>query len=151
MPATPLLIPRAGSVLEINAFPSTIVEAGTLIMRVGRLDTLWARVSLPPGQAFDPAARTASVNVGDAGLEATVIGVGTTASESTLQPTLMGKSWVFIEAEPNHFVRREITASAAGPDAWLTSTLKPGDKVVTVGPQLLLSEELKSLYSEGGD
>jgi hypothetical protein len=55
-----------------------------------------------------------------------------------------GKSWVYRKESDDRFVRRQVSTDREAGDGWFNAgTLKPGDEVVTSGPQLLLSEEFK--------
>lgn len=55
-----------------------------------------------------------------------------------------GKTWVYVQADDRHFVRREVTLDRPAPGGWFSAT-SLGDKVQILieGPQMLLSEELK--------
>jgi len=55
-----------------------------------------------------------------------------------------GKTWVYVQTEKERFARREVVLEDPASDGWFTRSLKPGDKVVTRGAQMLLSEEFKS-------
>lgn len=56
-----------------------------------------------------------------------------------------GKPWVYVEVSPEHFVRREVPMGVHLENGWFTNTgFLPGDRVVTLGPQSLLSEEFRS-------
>ena len=55
-----------------------------------------------------------------------------------------GKSWVYVKTEKEKFARREVVLEDPASAGWFTRSLKPGDKVVTTGAQMLLSEEFKS-------
>ena len=55
-----------------------------------------------------------------------------------------GKSWVYVQTAPEKFARREVALEEPASGGWFTRSLKPGDKVVTRGAQMLLSEEFKS-------
>jgi RND family efflux transporter MFP subunit len=55
-----------------------------------------------------------------------------------------GKSWVYVQTEKEKFARREVVLEDPASGGWFTRSLKPGDKVVTRGAQMLLSEEFKS-------
>jgi len=55
-----------------------------------------------------------------------------------------GASWVYLVKSEQEFERREVRLSAPLGDGWFVQQgVKPEDKVVTVGAQELLSEELK--------
>lgn len=55
-----------------------------------------------------------------------------------------GKAWVYVQTEKEKFARREVALEDPASGGWFTRSLKPGDKVVTRGAQMLLSEEFKS-------
>jgi RND family efflux transporter MFP subunit len=55
-----------------------------------------------------------------------------------------GKSWVYVQTAKEKFARREVALEDPASGGWFTRSLKPGDKVVTRGAQMLLSEEFKS-------
>jgi len=55
-----------------------------------------------------------------------------------------GAAWVYVQKGEDQFERVEVSLDRPLANGWfITSALKPGDKVVTVGAQQLLSEELK--------
>jgi hypothetical protein len=55
-----------------------------------------------------------------------------------------GATWVYLQAAEEVFQRKEVTLENPLENGWFVSTgLKPQDKVVTIGCQQLLSEELK--------
>lgn len=56
-----------------------------------------------------------------------------------------GESWVYVQTAADKFTRRELEHARPVEKGWFTTELlKPGDKVVVAGAQMLLSEELKS-------
>jgi hypothetical protein len=56
-----------------------------------------------------------------------------------------GKSWIYIETALGSFKRREVSLNTAQRNGWfLQSGLTPGDHVVTIGAQQLLSQEFRS-------
>jgi multidrug efflux pump subunit AcrA (membrane-fusion protein) len=58
---------------------------------------------------------------------------------------LLGKAWVYVQTAEESFTRRELSAAEPMDGAWFcTRGFQPGDRVVTDGAQVLLSEELKS-------
>jgi len=60
-----------------------------------------------------------------------------------------GGSWVFIQNPDPEFTRKEISTEHPVERGWFVSgSFKEGDKVVTVGAQQLLSEELKGQIGE---
>jgi multidrug efflux pump subunit AcrA (membrane-fusion protein) len=55
-----------------------------------------------------------------------------------------GATWVYLQTSEETFQRNEVTLEVPLENGWFVSTgLKPQDKVVVVGGQQLLSEELK--------
>jgi biotin carboxyl carrier protein len=58
---------------------------------------------------------------------------------------LMGKAWAYVLTGEESFTRRELLDAETAGDAWfVTRGFQPGDRVVTDGAQVLLSEELKA-------
>ncbi len=56
-----------------------------------------------------------------------------------------GKAWIYVAADNRTFVRREIALNHPVEAGWgITTGLTDQDRVVTVGAQALLSQELKS-------
>lgn len=61
-----------------------------------------------------------------------------------------GRQWAFVEAEPGRYVRRQLELAEPLDEGWLVRRgVAPGEKIVTVGAQTLLSEELKSAIQIG--
>jgi hypothetical protein len=57
-----------------------------------------------------------------------------------------GKAWAYVQIAPERFARREVATGWPTADGWfVTSGFAPGDRVVIVGAQTLLSEEFQSL------
>ena len=55
-----------------------------------------------------------------------------------------GKPWIYLQTGEDTFLRREIALQSPLAEGWFaTQGVKPGDRVVTGGAQLLLSEEQK--------
>jgi len=62
-----------------------------------------------------------------------------------------GAAWVYLQTDGTSFERKAVTLERPLPEAWFVrELLKPGDKVVIVGAQQMLSEELKG-PDEGGE
>ncbi len=60
-----------------------------------------------------------------------------------------GKVWTYMQKEPEHFVRREVSTEAPVKDGWfVVKDLSAGDRLVVSGAQLLLSEEFHSQIQE---
>ncbi|TAN52494.1 MAG: hypothetical protein EPN21_03785 [Methylococcaceae bacterium] len=63
-----------------------------------------------------------------------------------------GQPWVYLQTGEQQFVRRLIAAYHDNGDSWFVDTgLKPGDKLVVNGAQLLLSEEFRRQIPDEGD
>jgi len=60
-----------------------------------------------------------------------------------------GTAWVYVQTAPDQLARREVTLEDPTAEGWFTRSLSPGDRVVTTGAQLLLSEEFKSQIQVG--
>jgi hypothetical protein len=54
-----------------------------------------------------------------------------------------GASWVYVQTAPEEFRRTEVQLETPLANGWFIPSLKPGDKIVTVGAQQILSEEVK--------
>jgi hypothetical protein len=55
-----------------------------------------------------------------------------------------GQPWAYVQTTPDHFTRRYVSAGDEGEQGFLVNYgFHTGDRVVTQGAQLLLSEELK--------
>ncbi len=52
-----------------------------------------------------------------------------------------GRAWVYVEKAPGQYARRPIDATVLMGDGYFVTTLQPGQLVVTIGAQELLSEE----------
>jgi len=56
-----------------------------------------------------------------------------------------GRTWAYAELGGDRFSRREVTPDRPTADGWFVALgWSPGDRVVTLGAEALLSEELKS-------
>src|SRR5262249_56860672 len=56
-----------------------------------------------------------------------------------------GRTWAYVEARAGRFTRREVVFDHPTETGWfVTSGFAPGDRVVVIGGEALLSEELKS-------
>ncbi len=58
---------------------------------------------------------------------------------------LLGKAWAYVQSADEQFARRELLDAEFTGEAWfVTGGFEAGDRVVTDGAQVLLSEELKA-------
>jgi hypothetical protein len=56
-----------------------------------------------------------------------------------------GKAWVYRQVADEKFARQEVAVDKSASRGWLvTQGVSAGDRIITVGPQILLSEEQKS-------
>lgn len=61
-----------------------------------------------------------------------------------------GKAWVYVQKDPENFVRREITTESPVEDGWfVTKGFAPADRLLVNGAQLLLSEEFRAQIEVG--
>lgn len=65
-----------------------------------------------------------------------------------------GKAWVYLQKDPEHFIRREIITENPVESGWFLATgFTPEDQIIVIGAQLLLSEEFRAhieVGEEGG-
>jgi len=55
-----------------------------------------------------------------------------------------GQAWAYAQVKPDQFVRKEVREGRPVGRGWFTTGFSPGDRVVVIGAQVLLSEESKS-------
>ena len=60
-----------------------------------------------------------------------------------------GRAWVYVQSRSGQFARRPVDLEEQTATGWFTRSLSPGDRIVTVGAQALLSEEFKSQIQVG--
>lgn len=60
-----------------------------------------------------------------------------------------GKAWIYVQTGAEQFARRPVVLEEPAGPGWFTSSVRPGDRIVTVGAQALLSEEFKSQIEVG--
>jgi hypothetical protein len=110
---TRLIVERGGDVVEILARPGEAVEPGTPILRVAKLDRLFARVDVPVGQHVPPTiptARILAVGYEDAPVLADRVGLATAAD-----PAAQGQSFVFRLRETRLGLRPGLAVTARIP------------------------------------
>ncbi len=74
---------------------------------------------------------------------------GVVIPESAIVRTA-GKMWAYVKKGSDQFVRREVPAGTPTGNGWFaTRGFAPGDQIITVGAQMLLSEELKTQIQVG--
>ena len=110
---TRLIVERGGDVVEILARPGEAVEPGTPILRVAKLDRLFARVDVPVGEHVPPTIPTARiVAVGYEDAPVLADRVGTAASAD---PAAQGQSFVFRLRETRLGLRPGLAVTARIP------------------------------------
>lgn len=63
-----------------------------------------------------------------------------------------GQDWLYEDVESEHYTKRKVSLKEPVADGWLvTGDIDPQGRVVTVGAEVLLSEELKSQIQISGD
>jgi hypothetical protein len=110
---TRLIVERGGDVVEILARPGEAVEPGTPILRVAKLDRLFARVDVPVGEHVPPTiptARIVAVGYEDAPVLADRVGLATAAD-----PAAQGQSFVFRLRETRLGLRPGLAVTARIP------------------------------------
>jgi len=108
-----LIVERGGDVVEILARPGEAVEPGTPILRVAKLDRLFARVDVPVGEHVPPTiptARIVAVGYEDAPVLADRVGLATAAD-----PAAQGQSFVFRLRETRLGLRPGLAVTARIP------------------------------------
>ena len=129
----PLTVERGGDVVEMLARPGEAVEPGTPILRVAKLDRLFARVDVPVGEHVPPAvptARIVAVGYEDTPVLADRVGVAATAD-----PAAQGQSFVFRLRETRLRLRPglAVTARIAIPGSRRQGILIPSTAIVRFG------------------
>jgi hypothetical protein len=60
-----------------------------------------------------------------------------------------GKAWIYVQTADEQFARRQVVLEEPVAEGWFTRSLSPGNRIVTIGAQALLSEEFKSQIHVG--
>ena len=60
-----------------------------------------------------------------------------------------GQAWVYLQSNAEHFVRHRVSTQAPVRGDWFETDLRPGQRVVTQGAQLLLSQEMFAPSASG--
>jgi HlyD family secretion protein len=60
-----------------------------------------------------------------------------------------GRAWIYVQIANEQFARRNVNLEEPVAEGWFTRSLSPGDRIVTIGAQTLLSEEFKSQIRVG--
>ena len=60
------------------------------------------------------------------------------------------QAWVYLQTAAEHFVRHRVSTQAPVRGGWFETDLRPGQRVVTQGAQLLLSQEMLAPSASGG-
>jgi hypothetical protein len=126
----PLTVERGGDVVEIMARPGEAVEPGTPILRVSKLDRLFARVDVPVGDHVPPTVPTARIVV--VGYEDTPILADRVGVAATADPAAQGQSFVFRLRETRLGLRPglAVTARIAVPGPRRQGIIIPSTAVV---------------------
>ena len=110
---TRLVVERGGDVVEILARPGEAVEPGTPILRVAKLDRLFARVDVPVGEHVPPTVPTARIVA--VGYEETPILADRVGLAATADPAAQGQSFVFRLRETRLGLRPGLAVTARIP------------------------------------
>ena len=62
-----------------------------------------------------------------------------------------GQTWIYVQTSSDRFSRRPVAIEESTGQGWFTRSVPPGDRIVTVGAQALLSEEFKSQIQVGDE
>ena len=126
----PLTVERGGDVVEILARPGEAVEPGTPILRVTKLDRLFARVDVPVGERVPPTAAAARIVA--VGYEDVPILADRIALAGTTDPAAQGQSFVFRLRETPLGLRpgRAVTARIAVPGTRRQGVVIPSAAIV---------------------
>ena len=60
-----------------------------------------------------------------------------------------GQAWIYLQSNAEHFVRQRVSTQAPVRGGWFETDLRPGQRVVTQGAQLLLSQEMSAPPASG--
>ena len=144
LPVRNALISIVGN--ESKMIPAQFVAEGAAVQSEYQSETLLFRVTsragrLRPGQAIEGWIPTGSGS----------------PQSGVLVPfdavvRYQGQNWVYVQVSDSKFARRSITLSEPGDGGWfVTAGFRAGDRIVVVGAQTLLSEEMKSQLSSDED
>jgi hypothetical protein len=145
---TPLLhdVLEARRLLLQVTLPSNTSAPQQLLIQAGKHTT--EATLLSPIPRVDPRFQTPSYLYAAAAEKELVPGMNLVAFAPRWREAVLwwqGKSWVYIETALGSFMRREVSLNTALGNGWfLQSGLTPGDHVVTIGAQQLLSQEFRS-------
>jgi RND family efflux transporter MFP subunit len=144
LPVRNALISIVGN--ESTMIPAQFVAEGAAVQSEYQSETLLFRVTsrtgiLRPGQAIEGWIPTATGS----------------PQSGVLVPfdavvRYQAQNWVYVQVNDSKFARRPITLSEPGDGGWfVTAGFRAGDRIVVVGAQTLLSEEMKSQLSSDED
>jgi hypothetical protein len=60
-----------------------------------------------------------------------------------------GRAWIYVQIANEQFARRNVNLEEPVAEGWFSRSFSPGDHIVTIGAQTLLSEEFKSQIQVG--
>ncbi len=144
LPITSAVISTVGD--ENNTIPASFVAEAPTVQSEYQSETLLFRVT----------SRTGDLRPGQA-IEGWIRAKGGSPQSGVLIPydavvRYQGRNWVYVQATDTEFARRAITLSEPGNGGWFaTAGFQAGDRIVVVGAQTLLSEEMKSQLSSDED
>ncbi|MFP5209651.1 MAG: efflux RND transporter periplasmic adaptor subunit [Acidobacteriota bacterium] len=147
----PAALPIKGAVISVagkehDTIPATFVAEAPTVQPEYQSEALLFRVmsrtgTLRPGQAVEGwiQTRDGSPHSGVLIPAAAVV-------------RYQGRSWVYVQVTDTDFARKPIALSEPGSCGWFATTgFRPDDRIVVVGAQTLLSEEMKSQLSSDED
>ena len=147
----PAALPIKGAVISVagnehDTIPATFVAEAPTVQPEYQSEALLFRVmsrtgTLRPGQAVEGWIQTRD---------------GTPHSGVLIPAAAVvryqGRSWVYVQVTDTDFARKPIALSEPGSCGWFATTgFRPDDRIVVVGAQTLLSEEMKSQLSSDED
>ena len=147
----PAALPIRNAVISIvgnenNTIPASFVAEAPTVQSEYQSETLLFRVT----------SRTGALRPGQA-IEGWILAGGGSRKSGVLIPfdavvRYQGQNWVYVQVTDTEFARKSITLSEPGNGGWFaTAGFQAGDRIVVVGAQTLLSEEMKSQLSSDED
>jgi hypothetical protein len=119
----PLVVTRAGEVVEVPAKPGENVDAGASILRLESFDEILARIDLPLEGGFDPGG--VAINISPLARDDVRLSAQRRALEARVDPATQGRAWLVSIARPANMM----------PEAWSSIGLRPGQAIVARLPR----------------